>query len=468
MFVGRDREIAGLESLYQKEVFQMVVLYGRRRIGKTTLISQFLKNKPAIFFTAQEANDKMNLMEFSKCIYRFFGLPETTGGFQSWSDAFAFLADKAKEQRFILAFDEFPYAANENRGLCSVLQNAIDHQFRDSSLFLILCGSQIGFMENEVLGYKSPLFGRRTAQIKLEGLDYYDAAKLLGNFTQEECIQFYACLGGTPHYLAQVDRGESFEENMIRLYFDISGYLYNEPMMLLQQELREPALYNSIVSAVASGATRINEIALRIGEENSKVAKYLKTLIDLHIITKKYPFGDNPEKSRKAIYLLADNCYLFWYRFVFPSQPEIESGNGDIIAGRIFSGEQFPAYIGKPAFEDICLQFLRRINRNAILPFTGTSFGSWWGNDPRERKQADFDVIMADREQRQILLGECKWRNQSPDIKAVTSFLEKDYLMPEYKEFFHCFFSKVPFSEEVRKLQDEKQVLLFSLKDLFA
>ncbi len=467
MFVGREKELAAMEKLYRKDKFQLVVLYGRRRIGKTTLISKFIEGKPAIFYTAQEANDKINLLELSKQVYRFFDIPETIGAFQNWNDAFAFLAEKAKSQRFILAFDEFSYAANENRALKSILQNIIDHQLKDTNLYLILCGSHVSFMENEVLGYKSPLFGRRTAQIKLEGLDYYDATKMLAGFTREDQLKLYGCIGGTPHYLAQVDPEESFAENMERLYFDIAGYLYNEPMMLFHQELREPAMYNSIVSSIAAGATRISEIANRIGEENSKVSKYLKTLIELHIVQKQYPFGDDPETSRKSIYQLSDNCYLFWYRFIFPARPEIESGNGDVIAQRVLFGEQLSAFLGKPAFETICLQFLRRMNKAGRLPFTGTSFGTWWGNDPRAKRQNDIDVIMADRENRQILLGECKWRNEPPDLAAIQQALEKDHLMPAYRQFYHCFFSKAPFGKNAGRLQEEGNIMLFDLEALF-
>ncbi|GAB1475492.1 ATP-binding protein [Bacillota bacterium] len=468
MFVGREKELAAMEELYKKGKFQLVVLYGRRRIGKTTLISKFIEGKAAIFYTALEANDKINLAEFSKQIYRFFDIPETTGPFQSWNDAFLFLAEKAQNQRFILAFDEFPYAAYENRALRSILQSTIDHQLKDTGLFLILCGSQISFMENEVLGYKSPLFGRRTSQIKLKGLDYYDAAKMLQGFTREEQIQFYGCIGGTPHYLAQVDPGESFIENIKRLYLDISGYLYNEPTMLIQQELREPAMYNSIISAIAAGASRVSDIASRIGEENSKVSKYLKTLIDLHIVAKDYPFEEDPATSRKSVYKLADNCYLFWYRFVFPARPEIESGSGDVIAPHILSKSQLSDFIGKLVFEEICIQFLRRMNKTSQLPFIGTSFGSWWGNDPREKRQNDIDAIMANRASQQILIGECKWKSEALDLTTIKRTMEKSYLMPHYKEFYYCFFSKTPFSAAARQLQEDGAIMLFDLDAIFS
>jgi len=442
MFVGREKELSTLEKLYSEKCFQMVVMYGRRRIGKTTLISEFIAGKPAIFFTAQEVNDSHNLGQFSKRVYSFFDIPESTGAFADWNAAFDFLAKKAKEQHFILAFDEFPYAAAANRSLKSILQIAIDHSFKNTGLFLILCGSHVAFMENEVLGYKSPLFGRRTAQMRLEGFDYYNAGKILSNFSNPDKLKLYACVGGTPHYLAQIKASETFEENIERLFFDISGYLYNEPMMLLQQELREPAMYNSIIGAIAGGASRLNEIATKIGEDSPKVNKYLQTLINLQIVKKLYPFGENPQNSRKGIYQIADSCYDFWYNFVFPNKPDIESGSGDIIADSILSGERVSSYIGKPAFETICLQYLKRANRSRKLPFVAASFGSWWGNDPKEKTQTDFDVITANRNDKQIILGECKWKNDVNFAAETKKLKSKDHLLPEYKERYYYIFSK--------------------------
>lgn len=466
MFVGREKELAALNKLYKENSFQMVVLYGRRRIGKTTLITEFISDKPAIFFTAQEVNDTLNLYQFSKKIYGFFDIPQTTGVFENWNDAFDFLSKKAKEHRFVLAFDEFPYAASANRSLKSILQTAIDHELKNTGLFLILCGSHMGFMENEVLGYNSPLFGRRTAQIKLEGFDYYDAGKMLGSFSNEDKLKFYACVGGTPHYLSQIKASETFEENIKRLFFDISGYLYNEPMMLLQQELREPAMYNSIVGAIAGGASRLNEIATKINEDSSKVGKYLQTLVNLQIVHKIYPFDENPQNSRKGIYRISDNCYDFWYSFVFSSKPEIESGNGDIVADNEVFGERLSAYIGKPQFEIICLQYLQRMNRDRMLPFIATSFGSWWGTDPKERVQTDFDVLAANRMNKKIILGECKWKNNINDVAVIQKLMSKEHLLSEYEDRYYYLFSKIEFTKEAKKFEKER-VTLVTLDKLF-
>ena len=229
MFVGRENELRDLNAAYDTGRFQAVVLYGRRRIGKTYLISEFIKDKPHIFFTAQEATDKVNLTLFAEKVSAFFGLHQGVQ-FASWDAAFAYLGDQAAQKQFILAFDELPYACNANPALRSILQNAIDHQLKDGKLFLILCGSQISFMEKEVLGYKSPLFGRRTMQICLSGFDYLDAAKMLPGYSDEDKVRFYACVGGTPHYLAQIDTNQSFADNIKRLYFRNTGYLYRKTL----------------------------------------------------------------------------------------------------------------------------------------------------------------------------------------------------------------------------------------------
>lgn len=467
MFVGRKNELSALENLYSTDKFEMVVIYGRRRIGKTTLISKFVENKPAIFYSAQEANDKTNLDNFSRKIYEFTGIPISTGSFNTWNDALDFLAEKAKNDRIVLAFDEFPYAANGNKALKSILQNSIDHKLKDTKIFLILCGSQIAFMERDVLGAKSPLFGRRTAQIKLEGFNYLDSALLLDGISNSEKIKYYACIGGTPHYLAQINKSISFEQNIKKLFFDISGYLYNEPMMLLQQELREPAMYNSIIGTIASGATKLNEIATKISEDRAKVYKYLNTLVNMKLIKKDIPFGEDPESSRKGIYKIDDNCYSFWYRFVFPNKPEIENGSGSIIADSLVFNENLNAYIGKNAFEEICKQYLIIKNQKKELPFIVTSFGNWWGNDNVKRVQTDIDCVAGNKIEKKLILVECKYKDDFNEMRELKELIEKSYLFPKYKKKYHYFFSKNQLSLNAQRFAEENNIKLVTEDDLF-
>jgi uncharacterized protein len=467
LFIGRENELQTLEKLYRKDIFQLMVIYGRRRIGKTTIINKFIENKEAIFFVAQEANDFINLEVFSQKIYSFFNIPLSTGSFKTWNNAFDFIAEKAKHKKFILAIDEFPYAVHENKSIKSVLQNVIDHKLKNTNIFIILCGSQISFMENEVLGHKSPLFGRRTSQMRVEGFDYLDAAKFMDGYNYEDKIKFYSCIGGTPHYLSQIDRNLSFEENIKELFFDIAGYLYDEPMMLLKQELRETSMYNSIITSIAAGCSKLNEISTKINEHTSKTIKYIDTLIDLNILYKEFPFGQNPAKSRKGVYKISDNCFNFWYRFVFLNKPGIEQGIGDII----LKNEVVPLisnYIGKPSFEEICKQYILRLNKNEKLPLLSTNFGSWWGVDKIEKKQSDIDIVAENKFNKQILFGECKWRNNINHVDEINKLLNKNHLIPNYKEYYYMFFSKIPYSNKSKKLEkDFENLKLVVLDDLF-
>ena len=468
MFVGRQEELMELQEGYDSGTFQCVVLYGRRRIGKTYLISRFMEDKPGIFFTAQEVNDTLNLSHFTEKILEFFQLTDSGIQFRDWDSAFKFLADRAKERQFVLAFDEFPYACSANKGLPSILQNAIDHQLKDSKLFLILCGSHVAFMEHSVLGSKSPLFGRRTMQLCLTGFDYLDAAQMLEGFSDEDKIRLYSCIGGTPHYLAQVNPKLSFEENLKRLFFRSSGYLYSEPFMLLQQELREPAVYNSIISSVAAGATRLNDIILKIGEEKTKTFRYLKVLVDMKILERITPFGEDARRSRKSIYQVSDFCYRFWYRFVFNSQAEIDAGIGGLLAEKTVLGEALSAFIGKPAFEQICLQYMMRLNREQKLPFLATSFGKWWGTDSVRREETDLDLVMGNPAEKKLIVGECKWRKEAASKADIENWMGKDYLLPGFRDRYYVYFSKGGYTKAAEELAKQNARLkLLKTEDLF-
>ena len=469
MIVGREEELDSLERLYRKKGFQMVVLYGRRRVGKTTLLDEFSKGKPALYFTAQVQSSAMNLRSFSQAIYRFFDLPVSTGSFATWSDAFSFIANSSKnmDNPLLFVFDEFPYAAESEPSLPSALQIAIDHEFKSTNTRIILSGSNEGFMESKVLGAKSPPYGRRTAQIKLQPFDYLDAARMIPSATEVQRIEYYAAFGGTPYYLAQIDEDASFEKNVEYLFFNKAGLLYEEPMMLLRQELREPASYNSVLSAIASGATAPKRIAETAGIEQASVGKYLKTLEGLSFIERIVPFGENPEKSRKALYVVRDPFFAYWYRFVSPNVGAIENGAGQAAAQATAFGDVFSTYVGK-RFEDICLQWLARQNRAARLPFLASSFGRWWGTDPAVREQADIDVIAADKRSGKILLGECKWRSSFNETEALEKLEARAALVKGYDKRYLALFTKEPVTAATAKKMRSRDDLMFvSTRNLF-
>ena len=288
MFIGREKELRDLENLYGEDKFQFVVVYGRRRVGKTTLLSKFCQGKPSLFFTADESIDSISLERFSKMIFSQYSLSGLSS-FNSWEDAFIFVGQKARDNKLILVIDEFQYLVNANKSITSILQRLIDHQLADTKLFLVLCGSYVSFMEEEVLGYKSPLYGRRTAQFEIVPLDFFDSRKFFPKYNLQSQLITYGILGGTPQYLSTFDESDDIYENVERKCLQKSSYLYEEPVFLLHQELREPSTYNSILSAIAHGNTRLNKISTRLKIDDTKVGKYINILIGLKLVERLRP-----------------------------------------------------------------------------------------------------------------------------------------------------------------------------------
>lgn len=444
MFVGRERELAALEALWAEGEFRMAVVYGRRRVGKTALVTRFARGKRALYFTALEQSDANNLADLSARVRDFFSLPDMPGSFESWPAALSFLAERAREERFVFIFDELPYAAARCPSLPSALQVAIDRELSGTGMMLVLCGSDQGFMETRVLGRKSPLYGRRSAQVRVGPLGYLDARRMLPGVPAQEAFRYYGCLGGVPYYLEQARPEEGLRENLARLYFDPAGFLYGEPMGLLRQELMEPATYNSVLRALAGGANRPSEIADRTGVARTALPRYLGTLCRLGVIERAVPFGENPETSRRAIYRVSDACFAFWFRFVMPAAQDVESGLGRAVA-RALPDALVDQYLGL-RFERLCAEWLADRARAGELPVPATSVGSWWGTDPATRSQTDVDVLAADRFGKRILLGECKYRNSIDETAVAEGLLAKAGLVKGYEAAGFYLFTKLPCS----------------------
>ncbi len=466
MFVGRDEELTRLEKLYRTGSFQMAVVYGRRRVGKTTLVHEFAKSKKTLFFTALDQADKDNLADFSTRVWEFFDMPQAAF-FASWADAFDFLAKQAERERFILVFDEFPYAAARNKALPSVLQACIDSKLKQGKLFLVLCGSNQGFMESEVLGRKSPLYGRRTAQLKIEPLGYLDAAKMLPGLDVQECFRYYGCFGGVPYYLEQVDAGAPFWENVAEQYFDTTGFLYDEPYGLLRQEFNEPALYASILRAVAGGAGRMTEISEQTGIARTSLPRYLSSLAALGIVERAVPFGENPATSKRAIYRIEDACYDFWFAFVMPRVSEIEQGLGRA-AAKAIGDARLDTYLGK-RFERLCAEWLVAQAKAEALPIAATSVGSWWGTNPALREQDDIDVLAADTSGKRMLIAECKYRESFDESEAFAKLEARRDLVKGYETVAEYLFSKRTLSDAtLAKIAQDPRRASISLAQMYA
>lgn len=460
MFIGRERELELLNGLYNSDDFEFVVLYGRRRVGKTALINRFIEQKQAVYFTGVESNERQNLENFSKSIIEYASGIEAETSFASFQAALEYLFKLSEKERFVLAIDEYPYVARTSAGFASTLQMLIDKYKATSRMMLLLCGSSMSYMEDNVLSYKAPLYGRKTAQIRLYPFDFEETCRYLEKFSAEDKAVAYGIVGGTPQYLLQMNDKLSIEENVKNIYFAPFSPLYEEPLNLLKQEVREPAVYIAIITAIAAGASRMSEISGKVGENTNVCATYLKNLISLDIVKKETPYGeDNPKKS---IYLIDDNMFRFWYRFVPGNISMIARGASDLVYKRI---EPFiPDYMGK-VFEEICRQYLWKLLLSGKSPVEFTSLGRWWGNDPVHKSQTEID-IMGEQDKETALFAECKWRNEKVDTAVLDTLIERSKLF-RYRKNCYFIFSKSGFTQGcISKAAEIGNVFLVPYSDM--
>lgn len=460
MFIGRERELNSLEKLYASDKFEFAVIYGKRRVGKTALINHFIRNKKAIYFMGVESNDKQNLENFSKNILEYGVGIQADTAFLSFQAALEYVFQLAEKERLILAIDEYPYVARSSRSLASTLQLLIDKYKENSKLMLILCGSSMSYMEDHVLAYKAPLYGRRTAQMKMQPFDFADACRYFKNFSDEDKALIYGIVGGTPQYLLQMDDKLSIEENIKNTFLNPTSSLFEEPENLLKQEVREPALYNAIITAIATGSARMAEISTKVGAETSVCAAYLKNLLALGLVQKETPYGE--KASRKSIYAIDDNMFRFWYRFVPENYSIISRGASDIAYKRM--EPHLSDYMGK-VFEEICKQYLWKLLLKGQSPVEFGELGRWWGTDPFTHSQTEID-IMGEQDINTALFGECKWTNERVDTGVLETLAKRGQLF-HYGKIYLVLFAKRGFTKGCVDMANRMgNVMLVSYDDL--
>jgi len=356
------------------------------------------------------------------------------------TEAFTFLFEESREKRVVFVIDEYPYLASAEASVSSELQAVIDRYRTDSQLMLILCGSFMSFMENQVLGYKSPLYGRRTAQYKIKPFTYIESRSFLSTFSYEEAAILFAITGGVAEYLSFIDSNISMKDNIINLYFTPRSRLYEEPANLLQQELREPKVYNDILSAIANGATRHNEIATKTAQSSGSLSIYLKSLIELGIVEKRTPVGE--KEGRKSIYVIIDGMYRFWHQLVRPNIQAIELRQAEAIYQKRVK-EGLSDFMGF-SFEQMAQEYVEHLIQSQQIPFYVKEYGIWWGNNPIKRRQEEIDLVAIGDED--IIVGECKWRNQLLGQSILKELKDKARLFSQDKKHY-MLFSKSGFSD---------------------
>ncbi|WP_324735530.1 ATP-binding protein [Thermococcus sp. SY098] len=405
-FVNRKRELERLEREW-KNVPSFVVVYGRRRIGKTRLLVEFSKNKNTFFHTFFEGTKESHIKALRKELAEFFS-DEIFLSLNDYYTIFRYLADKI-DAKTLIVLDEFTYALKGDKELASKLQRAWDHHLSKKPVMLVVSGSLIGMMRDEVLSYSSPLYGRRTAGFMLRPLGLFDSLELFENF--EYGIRTYMLLGGIPSYLIVASKYRSIKELLKWEFLTPEGFFYDEPYILLSQELRELKLYFSILSAIAVGKTRISEIGNHIGVEARKLYPYLENLIRLGFVKREVPVIG---KKNKGVYKLNDPMLLTWFSMIYPHKTEIETGVIDI--------ENLRDELKKVMalrFEEVAKEFLVEINKRERLPFKFERIGRWW------RKGEEIDLIALNEKERKALFVEVKWKDLNErEAKRILRDLE--------------------------------------------
>ena len=459
MFVGREKELQILNKQYESGNFEFTVLYGRRRIGKTQLLKEFIKDKNSIYYMAIEAGYNTNLNLLSKNIYSNTEKSSYLSPFPDFNQLFNYISDISKDRRLVLIIDEYPYLAQSAPEISSIIQNFCDHEWKNTKLHLVLCGSSMSFMENQVLGIKSPLYGRRTAQIKLKPFTFFETEKYLYPMQKEDIAILHYATGGIAEYLTYIDTNVSLKENLISLFLKDSGRLYEEPINFLKQELREPNVYHNILNAIANGSTKNNTIATKISIQSGALNRYLDNLIELGIIIKEFPV--NEDSTRKSIYRIADGSFKFWYQFVLPNMSAIELGLGENVYNESIK-DYLNSYMGE-GFEKIFYDYFDKLNQEGKLPALFTKRGRWWGNNPNLKREEEIDLIGISKTI--TLFAEVKWNKDPIDLKIAQSLIEKSLLLKP-KKAFYILFSKNGFTESVQRLsREEDNIELISFLD---
>lgn len=459
MFIGRENELNTLNKLYNSDKFEFAVIYGRRRVGKTALISEFVKDKDTIFFTGVETNAKQNLDNFSRCIMEYSTGIAVNTSFPNFQSALEHVFELAKTKRIVLVIDEYPYVARASKSLASTLQLLIDKNKDTSKLLLILCGSSMSYMEDHVLAYKAPLYGRRTAQFKIKPFEFFEACRYFQKLSGEDKALAYGIVGGTPQYLMQLNDNLSIEDNIKNTHLNPASSIFEEPNNLLKQEVREPAIYNAVITAIATGSSKMNEISNKIDEDTSVCATYIKNLMTLGIVKKESPYGE--KSSRKTIYSIEDNMFRFWYRFVPENISVISRGATNLAYSRI--APELPSYMGG-VFEDICKQYLWKLLLEGKCAVNFSDIGRWWGANPKTKSQEEIDIMGTDKDT--ALFAECKWTNEKVNLGVLETLVERSTLF-SYKKTHFYLFAKTGFTKGcIDRANEMGNVTLVTYEDM--
>lgn len=426
IFVDREAELQALEREYAREGSSFVVVYGRRRVGKTELISRFIRNRRSLYYLATEEPELQNLESFQSVAADFLQSDLLRAARLSrWEDVFREIARTCgpTDERAVIVIDEFQYLGRANPAYPSIFQRIWDTMLKDANVMLVLCGSLISLMRDQVLSEESPLYGRRTAQIRMGQIPFLHYREFLPGRSTRELVERYTVTGGVPKYIELFEDEKDVYSAISVNVLDRSGFLYDEPNFLLQREVPDVGTYFALIRAIAGGAHRPSEISRDFGLKQTSLGKYLKTLIDLDVLERQVPVTEsNPDKSKKSLYRIKDNFLQFWFRFVLPNLSYLETGRTAAVEKRI--REHFidghVAYV----YEDVCRERLWGLADSGELGFVPERVGRWWsGRD-------EIDVVGLSASEGRAVWGECKFWKDPVGANVLRALEEKAARVP--------------------------------------
>jgi len=446
-FTGRTGELRKLEGIYNSDKFECIILHGRLRTGKTALLREFLRDKDTvIYFAAQETSDHENLDAMVNAVETF---PREIAGEAKlknyYDEVFDRLNRLSRTERVVFIIDDYQFLVSANRGISELICRHIGQKLNTGKLMLIISGSSEPVMESEALNHNSPFHGHRTAQLKLEPFDFFEAKRHYSKFSPFDIAVIYGVTGGIPMYLNMMDPDLPVEENIKRAFFDPSSLMFEEPANFLRREVRDPAYYNAVLKAIATGHTKNSEIASTVGLETSACTAYLKNLMAFGLVEKYTPVTE--KAGKKTVYEIEDSMFRFWYRFVPENVSMIQSGMADKIWRGI--AQEIPSFMSQ-VFEDICRQWVAQRNITGSLPVRFVEIGRWWGYDHVLKKETMIPIV-AYTDDDCALFGDCVWSDEPTDAEALRS-LEERSLLFRYPNRYLYLFSRSGFTNECAQL----------------
>ncbi len=468
-FINRQNELDNLNKAWKSKKAQFFIIYGKRRVGKTELIKQFVKKKPGIYYLADKRRSKDQLKELGQIIGDYYNDNILkNNGFNDWLEFFSYIGNKSKKESLVIAIDEYPYLVENNHEISSLFQKAWDNYLKDTKIFLILCGSSISMMEKETLILKSPLFGRRTGQLLIEPLNFFQAWEFFPNKKFEEFLNIYSICGGMPAYLLQFKSADKLEDLVKDKILNNSSFLYNEIEFMLKEELREPKNYLAILKAISDGQRKLGKIVNELGLDKNVLNKYLSVLLNLKLIEREIPVTEkHPNNSRKGLYRISDNFTLFWFHFIFPFKSYLALNNYDFVIKKIFGNKNYSEsqnsnfkLIVSRSYEQVAKEILYKL-KDQIFEFE--KIGSWWLNEE------EIDLVAINEKHKTIMFGECKWSEKPIGIDVYLNLKRKSQLVNwnnnQRQELF-ILFSKSGFTKNIKDLAKKENIFLIEKNKL--